>query len=139
MALIELKLDPTRRELRIFGLVLFPVFFALVGLMTWKIVGSLQAAVIIWSVALGITLVGLASLTFMRAVYVGWMYAAYPIGWTISHVMFATVYYLLITPIGLTMRLAGRDLLKLRLDRSSRSYWIRRKPAEDLDRYFRQF
>ncbi len=139
MALIELNLNPSRRDLRTFGLVLFPVFFALVGVMTWKIAGSPQAAIIIWSVALGITLTGLVFPPFMRAVYVGWMYAAYPLGWTISHGMFAIAYYGLLTPLGLLMRLAGRDPLTRRLDRSRNSYWIRRKPAESIDQYFRQF
>lgn len=138
MALIELKLDPSRRELRVFGGVLFPAFFLIVGAMTWQIAGSLQAAVVIWTLALVISAVGLIFLPFMRAVYVAWMYAVYPIGWTLSHLMFALVYYLLFTPFGLVMRILGRDPLGLRIERSGESYWVRRKQVEGVDRYFRQ-
>ncbi|MFQ5458306.1 MAG: SxtJ family membrane protein [Myxococcota bacterium] len=139
MALIELKLDPSRRELRVFGGILFPGFFALLGAFAWKIAGSLPAALTIWGVALGITLIGMLYLPVMRAVYIGWMYAAYPIGWTVSHIMFAAAYYLFLTPLGLVMRVAGRDPLHRALDRSRQSYWIPRKQARDIDQYFRQF
>ncbi len=37
----------------------------------------------------------------MRAVFVGMSYLAWPIGFVVSHVILALVYYLVFTPIGL--------------------------------------
>ena len=75
-----------------------------------------------------------------RQLYVGWMLAAVPIGWTISHAILAIVYYVVVTPIGLLMRLVGRDPMQRRLDRSgSGTYWIERPPQGESSRYFRQF
>ncbi len=139
MALIELKLDPTRRELRLFGAVFFPAFFAIVAAAVWKVWGSLLVAAMIFGTALCISIIGLMHVPFMRMVYVSWMYAAYPIGWTVSHVMLGSLYYLVITPVSLIMKLVGRDPLKRQLDGSVESYWIPRKHAEGVERYFRQF
>ncbi len=38
------------------------------------------------------------------------------------------VFFLVITPMAVVMRLRGKDLLRLRLDRDARSYWIERVP-----------
>jgi hypothetical protein len=67
------------------------------------------------------------------------MLAALPIGWTISHLVLGAVYYLVLTPIGLVMRLLGRDPMQRRFDRSAKSYWIERTPRTDPSRHFRQF
>jgi hypothetical protein len=67
------------------------------------------------------------------------MYAAFPIGWVVSHVMLALIYYGVMTPIGLVMRLLGRDPLKRKLDRSADTYWEPREPIANSKRYFQQF
>jgi hypothetical protein len=67
------------------------------------------------------------------------MYAAYPIGWTISHLLLLIVYYVILTPVGLAMRLAGRDPLDRSPDPAAESYWVRRTPPDSPARYFRQF
>ena len=63
----------------------------------------------------------------------------YPIGWIISHALLAIVYYLVITPIGLGMRLFGRDPLQRELHRSAKTYWTPRSTIKDTARYFQQF
>ena len=39
------------------------------------------------------------------------------------------MFYVIFTPAGLLLRLFGKDLLRLKYDRSAPSYWIRRDPA----------
>ena len=39
------------------------------------------------------------------------------------------MFYVIFTPAGLLLRLLGKDLLRLRYDRSAATYWIRRDPA----------
>jgi hypothetical protein len=51
----------------------------------------------------------------------------------------AVVYYMLLTPVGLLLRLCGNDPLRRRLDRQATSYWTPRSQDVPLDRYFRQF
>ena len=52
MALIEPNLDPSPRELRRFGAIWLPGFFALIGGAVLYRTGSLPAAAAIWSGAL---------------------------------------------------------------------------------------
>ncbi len=46
-----------------------------------------------------------------------------------SPVMLGIIYYLAVTPTGIVMRLAGKDLLKRKIDRTADTYWVDRTPA----------
>jgi hypothetical protein len=46
----------------------------------------------------------------------------------VSPIVMGIVFYTTVVPIGLLMRLSGKDPLRLRLDRAARSYWIERDP-----------
>jgi hypothetical protein len=61
-----------------------------------------------------------------------------PLAWAVSHLVLAIVYYVIITPIALTMRLFGRDKLERRFDAAADSYWIAHPPHKSTARYFRQ-
>jgi hypothetical protein len=139
MALIELRLDPSRRELRLFAGVWFPLFFALLSGLVWHRTGSLPAAAALGGSALALAAVGLAAPGFARLLYVGMLYAVYPIGWTVSTLILASIYYLLITPLGLAMRAVRRDALRLRRARDAESHWVAYRPPERAERYFGQF
>jgi hypothetical protein len=90
-------------------------------------------------------LLGTSRPAWLRPVYVAWMAAAYPIGWLLAHLLLAAIYFLLITPIGLVLRLARHDPLARRFDREAQSYWTpraystRRPDRTDRERYFSQF
>ncbi len=45
-----------------------------------------------------------------------------------NFLVLALLFYLVITPTGLVVRLFGGDILKLRFDRGARSNWIERRP-----------
>ena len=62
-----------------------------------------------------------------------------PIGWTVSHVVVSIVFYLVMTPIGLIMRMVGHDPMCRHLDPNASSYWMAYNPKADSARYFRQF
>lgn len=51
------------------------------------------------------------------------------LGSIIAPIIMILVYFLTIFPIGLIMRLLGKDLLNKKLDKSSKSYWIQRKDS----------
>lgn len=46
----------------------------------------------------------------------------------IQPLVIGAVFFLVVTPIGLLMRLAGKDVLRLKLDPAANSYWIKRDP-----------
>jgi hypothetical protein len=94
------------------------------------------AAGAILGTSLGITVGGLPRLG--GRIYRAWLAASRPIGWTVSFLLLAFVFYAILTPTGLLMRLTGRDPMERRIDRDAPTYWKRRTPVHDSRRYFRQ-
>jgi hypothetical protein len=138
MAMIEINRVPSRRELMWFGAV-FMLFFALVGaLFRWQF-GAPGVSTILWPAAVAVTAMYYILPPLRRPLYLGWMYATFPIGWILSHLLLGAVYYLIFTPVGLMMRGFGRDPLCRRFDPGTRSYWVEHHPGERTERYFRQF
>jgi Saxitoxin biosynthesis operon protein SxtJ len=138
MALIEINRDPTERQLNWFG-ALFALFLAAVGGMAWLRYGSANAAKTIWISAAIVALAYYACPPLRRPLYLGWSYVTFPIGWAISHLLLAATYYFIFTPVGLAMRLLGRDPMERHFDPNAESYWIEHNPGGDPSRYFRQF
>ena len=62
-----------------------------------------------------------------------------PIGFVVSHIVMAVMFYVILTPVGLVFRLIGRDPLQRRFDRQAASYWVPRERVTDPRRYYRQF
>jgi hypothetical protein len=46
----------------------------------------------------------------------------------VTPVVMALLFYGTVTPIALVLRLLGKDLLRLRVDRGAASYWLERRP-----------
>ena len=138
MALLEINRTPSRRDLAWFGAVLF-LFFVVIGAMIGRALSSDVVRNVAWSAGAILALVYYAVPGLRRAMFVGWMYAAYPIGYVVSHVLLGLVYFGVVTPIGLLMRAIGHDPMTRRFDRSAPTYWIERQQVSDVKRYFRQF
>ena len=132
-----LNTNPTRRDLLVFGFVM-PLVAALLGLLVDVRFDAPTAARVIWAVGAVLTIAYLVVPGWRRPIFLGWMYATYPLGWVVSHVALLVVFFLVIVPFGLVARLLRRDLLARRFDRSALSYWTARTPTSDPRRYFRQ-
>ena len=137
--MITINWHPTRRELRLFAGLWFPAFWLIVGTLLGLRTGWWSIVLPIWIAVAAVSAAGLAWPRLMRPIFLGWMIAAWPIGWTVSHLLLAAVFYLLITPLGLVMRLCGRDKLQMRLERNTATYWTLRQSPPAAGRYFRQF
>lgn len=57
-----------------------------------------------------------------------WMRLATLLHRVSSPLLLGVIFYGMFTPMALVMRLAGRDVLKRKFDRSTASYWVRRDP-----------
>jgi hypothetical protein len=138
MPLIEFKRNPTPKELRQFGLLWLPAIF--LALVAWTAFRSQMS----WAAALascGVLslLIGIWQPRWLRPIYVLWMALAFPFGWLLAHLLLAAIYFLLITPIGLILRVVRRDPLAREFERESQSYWTPRSASDDRTRYFRQY
>ena len=94
MSLIRINRTPSGRQLLVFG-VAWLVLLGLLGWESWSRNRHL-AAETAWALAAAVPLAGLLSQAFLRHVYVALSYATYPIGFVVSHVVLALVYYCLL-------------------------------------------
>ena len=57
-----------------------------------------------------------------------WMKLGLLLGAIVSPIALGILFYLVFTPMGLAMRLFGKDPMRLRFEPQAASYWIRREP-----------
>lgn len=135
--MIELNTNPTAGALRAFGL-LFLLFFGLLGGLLHGKGMSLDGVAVIWLAAAAIGLFGQWRLAIMRYVYLAMLYLSYPVGLIVSHALMLIIYYLILTPMGCVIQLAGRDSLNRKKKNTQSSYWKHIEKNDNMDRYFRQ-
>jgi hypothetical protein len=66
-----------------------------------------------------------------------WMKFGELLGRVVSPIVLGVIFYGVFTPIGLVMRLAGRDAMCRRFDARAQSYWVRRDPPGPPEGSFR--
>jgi len=137
MAILEVNKNPTRRELIVFGL-LFLVFAGIVGSGLYFRSGAHQTARVVWIGGAALSALYFLIPALRKPFYLGWLYLTFPIGFVLSHVILAAVFYLVFTPVGLVLRLFGKDPLERKFDRAAPTYWVAHDPHNDAKRYFRQ-
>lgn len=139
MALVEINWRPARNELRVFGFGL-TAFCLVIGVVVFRAdrefgwLESLLAGIAVLSLA-----VSFLAPDWLRPVYVVFVVVAFPIGWVLSHVILAAIFYGVFTPIGLAMRLFGRDPMHRVWDPDAETYWTPHKARDKREDYFRQF
>jgi Saxitoxin biosynthesis operon protein SxtJ len=136
--MIDLNLNPSKKDLRIFSLGAL-AFFAFVGWIVWRKSGSATAGVGVATAGAAIAVLGFAIPRAVRPIFVALMVINYPIGWVVTHVVMAFIFYLVVTPLAAIMKLRGRDPMERRFDRTAKTYWKTRANEIDSSRYFRQF
>ncbi len=141
--MMKIDLNPRPAVLRQFA------WFALLGLpaIAWLVLRlagafswshwSLWAAAGIAVLQLGAFLAGAAGPT--RWLFVGLTVIALPIGFVLSQILMAVVFYLVVTPIGLVFRTMGRDVLGRRPAPNQASFWHDRGPQRPRTSYFKLY
>jgi Saxitoxin biosynthesis operon protein SxtJ len=126
----------TRRQLRDFGLLVGGVF-GVIGL--WPLLWRQQSPRL-WALALAVALVlpALVAPPILAPAYRAWMKLAEVLAWVNTRIVLGVVFYGVVTPIGLVMRLAGHDPMRRRFDQVGESYRVRctPRPASHMMRQF---
>ena len=72
--------------------------------------------------------------------YIAWMTMAFVLGFVMSQVILTLFFFLLVTPISVLARLAGKDFLNRKRDLQATTYWIPREAkAKTSASYEQQF
>ncbi len=137
MKWFHLPLKPTPRVLRQFAAA-WLVFFLALAAQQMFLRNRVTAAGVLGAIAL-IGLVGLVKPSAVRWLFVGATVAAFPIGWVMTQVVLAVMFYIVLTPLALVFRWRGRDELQLRHKPEQTGFWSTRRPEQDVKRYLKQF
>jgi len=145
--MVQIDLDPDERTLRQFGWIALGGFglLALLAWNEWLIfsfgLGDARPTVAAVLAGLGIltAVLGLAFPKANKPLFVGLAILAFPIGFVLSYVILGTLFFVVIAPTGMAMRLFGRDPMKRRLEPEAETYWTPADPMPPRGRYFRQF
>jgi hypothetical protein len=82
-------------------------------------------------------LLALAGMFFPRSlkqVYRVWMGMAFVIGWFVSRIVLALFFFLIITPVAIAARIAGKKFLNTEFKTGRSSYWIEKRSPSRYDR-----
>ena len=106
-----------------FGIVFFLVFI-IIGL--WPLLENNEIRY--WSIftSLIFLLLGLLNSKILKPLNKLWFYFGILLGRMISPLVMGIIFYLIVTPIGLLMRLFRKDILNLKYNTNSKSYWIKK-------------
>jgi hypothetical protein len=133
---MHLKLKENPREWQKFALALA----VMLGVLTWlaNSRGRLpHGARLPFSIVIvAIPLLAWAFPRAFRPIYRGAMTASFHMGQVMGKVMLTLLFLLVLTPLGLLLRLSGKDLLGLRRKPDAKTYWHASKPAGKLDQMF---
>jgi len=130
--LVSLQLQPSDQKLRQFGwiaAVAFPVLAYVLG----------RAELLLLALAAASLVFSLLWPRGNKPLFVAMSLVSYPIGFVISHVALAVLFFGILTPVGLLFRLLGRDPLARRFEPGRPSYWIDLPKITSKKDYFKQF
>ncbi len=124
----------TSDEGRKFGLTVGIAFLVLGTISRWR--GHDTAPLILWGAGGSLSLLGLLIPSRLGPVYRGWMKGAELLSKVTTPVFMGVVYFLVITPMGIVMRLLGKNPLVHRAE--SETYWKTRQPRPDAEEAMRR-
>ena len=123
---MDIKINlPSNRN---FGIVFFIVFL-LVAL--YPVINNEEIR--IWSISISVIFLflGLRNSAILTPLNKLWYNFGLILGKIVSPLVMGIIFFLVVTPIGLIMRLCGKDLLNLKYNKNY-SYWIEKKGPKSL-------
>ena len=114
--------------------ILFFIVFLLIAL--WPVKDS--ESIRVWSMIISLLflILGIINSKFLTPLKKGWIKLGEILGKFIAPIVMGFIYFVIITPIGILLRLFGKDLLNIKFN-TNKSYWIKR--AKDINTMKRQF
>jgi len=108
---------------RSFGLLFFTVFIV-VGL--WPVTKGETANIYLILISLFFLIFGLINSKILSPFNKAWIKFGEILGLIFAPIIMALVYFIILTPISLIVRMLGKDLLGLKFLKKQDTYWIKR-------------
>ena len=107
---------------RSFGILFFFVFLLI---SIWPILSDGQIRIWALIISLVFLFLGIFNSKILNPFKSGWVKLGEILGKIISPVVMGFIYFIIITPIGIFMRIIGKDLLNLKFN-TDKTYWLKR-------------
>ena len=117
-----------------FGILFFVVFL---GLGLWPLTNDKNLNIYLIIISIIFLILGLLNSKLLSPINLFWIKFGELLGKIIAPIVMAIIYFFILTPISLTVRLFGKDLLSLKFSKEIKTYWIKRK--KDLGSMNKQF
>lgn len=121
------KIKSDRKNLREFGLTIGIILAILGCVALWR---GKPSAWYLLPVGLSFMVFGLLLPEVLKPLQKLWMAFALILGFFMSHIILVVLFYAVITPIGLMVKMFGKDILDQRIDKDAVSYWVKRSAAK---------
>ena len=109
---------------RSFGILFFLVFL---GFGLWPLTKEMSPNIYLIIISVVFLVLGLLNSKLLSPINEIWIKFGEILGRIIAPLIMALVYFLILTPISLLVRVFGKDLLGLKYLKQQNSYWIKRK------------
>ena len=109
-----------------FGLLFFVVFL-IIGL--WPLKNGENLNFYFITVSIIFLILGLINSKLLSPLNKSWIKLGEILGIIIAPIVMALVYFVILTPVSLIVRMFGKDLLSLKLLKEKETYWIERKKS----------
>ena len=109
-----------------FGLLFFIVFL-IIGL--WPLKNGENINFYFITASIIFLLLGLINSKLLTPLNKSWIKLGEILGIIIAPIIMALVYFVILTPISIIVRIFGKDLLNLKFLKEKESYWIKRKKS----------
>ena len=108
---------------RSFGLVFFFVFLII---SLWPLINENQIR--IWAIVVAVIflILGIIDSKLLTPLNKVWFKFGILLGAMVAPFIMAVIFFLVVTPIGLFMKIIGKDLLSIKYDKNKKSYWVKR-------------
>jgi len=123
--------------LRQFGLILGFLLIALFGLLFPFVMGT-TTPVWPWLAALALWVPAIYRPLWITPIYRAWMAVAHVLNWFMTRLLLGLVFYVVIWPLGIILKLTGKDPLSRKWDNTLTSYRVASPPStqDDMKRPF---
>ena len=120
---------PSNSQLRNFGLVLSAL---LVGFIYFLIpyIHEMNRPTIILYICAALTLFALVLPKALYPIHIFWMKLGAVLGWINTRIILGIVFFLVVFPIGLVLKVMGKDFMRTKIDKDLESY---RETSENRD------
>ena len=119
---------------RSFGILFFIVFL---GIGLWPLKNNNDPNYILLALSSIFLILGIINSKLLNPLNKVWVKFGEILGMIIAPIVMGLVYFIILTPISLLVRICGKDLIGMKFNNANNTYWIKRK--KDLGSMNKQF